>query len=278
MEPDPNSRPKEGPPSRRAKVKNTQKEIQAIENQAQSAGLGGEKGGKAQDLTEACDIDERMQEVMFWSREEAKELVKEISELVTRKRDHKDDEHFIRAEVMKKFVKNQEDQAHRELVECGRKMRRHTKVFEEQALTDQETLAKYIELLEHELEQKHKERREARTLLAGRSLEKLPLSSADGAGPGEELVRTSALPSRASPSHEQPVDGDSFSRPLRATEHKSRAPVDPARLISKAARDKLDADNKRHLILKGREQPEPASGGGSARSNGGAGSSTDHFR
>jgi len=159
MEDDPNAPKVIGPPSRRDRVRRTQATIKDILLKTSNAGIGSNLPKKTMLLSDVCDTDEKMEDVMSWSQDEAKNLVAQIYRLVTEKRNATNEEEFVKARVMSTFVKEELAAASRDMLEAGRQMRYASRVHERMALRDQETLAKYIVLLErliyrHDIERK----------------------------------------------------------------------------------------------------------------------------
>eukprot|EP00421_Protoceratium_reticulatum_P018177 CAMPEP_0168385420 /NCGR_PEP_ID=MMETSP0228-20121227/14911_1 /TAXON_ID=133427 /ORGANISM="Protoceratium reticulatum, Strain CCCM 535 (=CCMP 1889)" /LENGTH=1206 /DNA_ID=CAMNT_0008398605 /DNA_START=31 /DNA_END=3649 /DNA_ORIENTATION=- len=141
-----------GPPSRQSKVKKTQAAIQkAISAAAENAHTLGPKTSKL--LSDVCDPDERMAEVLLWGREEANLLITDFQRLLSKKQSMKNDEAFIKQDVMK-HIKELSGDMKDQMEEAERHMRYATKVHEQMSMRDQETLSKYILLLEHKIQNK----------------------------------------------------------------------------------------------------------------------------
>lgn len=163
MEADPNMEKKTGPPSRQSKVKELVQSINlTVGVQGQTFNL---KGSKL--LNEVCDTDDRMGEVLHWSREEAGKVVMDFHRMLQKKQTVKNDEVFIKADVMK-HIREEAKTVKEDMEEAERLMRYATKVHEQMALRDQETLAKYIFILElkirNRMKQRHELEREVRHL------------------------------------------------------------------------------------------------------------------
>eukprot|EP00928_Gymnodinium_smaydae_P034390 TRINITY_DN24383_c0_g4_i1.p1 TRINITY_DN24383_c0_g4~~TRINITY_DN24383_c0_g4_i1.p1 ORF type:complete len:1495 (+),score=303.63 TRINITY_DN24383_c0_g4_i1:142-4485(+) len=155
MEDDPNQKKKEGPPSRKGRVKETALKIDEILRSAGDTVLtAGVKTSKM--LNEICDVDERMGEVVHWSREEAKKFVDNFSRLLAKKQDPKkakNEEVFIAKEVMGQLEKDIEEEK-KNMEEAARHQRYAIQVHERMATRDQEILAEYVLLLEGKIKRK----------------------------------------------------------------------------------------------------------------------------
>ena len=151
MEEDPKGAKKEGPQSRADRVAVTAKTIHDIRK-----GLDGDSGGRlaqSKPLSEVCDMDERLLNVVKWSKEEAASIVSEFQHLLVKKQRHKNEDVFLKQVVMKK-VDADETKTREEMEEAHRQMRYAAEVHEVMALRDQQTLAKYIWLLEQKIQKK----------------------------------------------------------------------------------------------------------------------------
>ena len=104
-------------------------------------------------LSEVCDMDEKLLNVVKWSKEEASSIVSEFQSLLVKKQRHKNEDVFLKQVVMKK-VDDDETNTRKEMEEAHRQMRYAAEVHEVMALRDQQTLAKYIWLLEQKIQKK----------------------------------------------------------------------------------------------------------------------------
>jgi len=137
--------------TRQGKVKKTQLRLQEIEDRARENVVSlCPKNSKI--LTAVCDVDERMSDVLQWSREEAQRLVTDFQRLLNKKHSVKNDDVFIKLEMMR--LKDDSRQLRDEMQDAERHMRYSTKVHEQMAQRDQETLAKYVLLLENKIKAK----------------------------------------------------------------------------------------------------------------------------
>ncbi|CAK8987260.1 unnamed protein product [Durusdinium trenchii] len=151
MEEDPKGAKKEGPQSRADRVAVTAKIIHDIRK-----GLDGDSGSRlaqSKPLTEVCDVDEKLSNVVKWSKEEAASIVSEFQNLLVKKQRHKNEDVFLKQVVMKK-VDADETKTREEMEEAHRQMRYAAEVHEVMAVRDQQTLAKYIWLLEQKIQKK----------------------------------------------------------------------------------------------------------------------------
>lgn len=151
MEEDPKGAKKEGPQSRADRVAVTAKIIHDIRK-----GIDGDSGSRlaqSKPLSEVCDMDEKLLHVLKWSKEEASSIVSEFQSLLVKKQRHKNEDVFLKQVVMKKV---EDDEAHtrKEMEEAHRQMRYAAEVHEVMALRDQQTLTKYIWLLEQKIQRK----------------------------------------------------------------------------------------------------------------------------
>lgn len=152
VEEDPSEAKKEGPMSRAARVEVTAQEIKDIKMRGTDADPN-TRTGNALTLTSVCDPDERMNAVIRWSREEAKGIVDEFQRLLAKKQEAKNIDMFIKQLVMKRFQAEAE-RSKKEMEEAFRQMQYHTMVHELMAVRDQQTLSKYILLLEQQIQKK----------------------------------------------------------------------------------------------------------------------------
>jgi len=151
LEEDPKEK-KEGPMSRAARVEETALAIKEIKmrgtgadpNSRREVGLG---------LADICDPDERLNAVIRWSREEAKGIVDDFKRLKDRKQEAKNIDIFIKQLVMKRFDAEAE-KSKKEMEEAFRQMQYHAEVHELMAVRDQQTLSRYIIILEEHIKKK----------------------------------------------------------------------------------------------------------------------------
>lgn len=151
MEGDPKAAKKDGPVSRAGRVADTAKVIHNIRK-----GLDGEAGSQmalSKPLREVCDMDDRLMGVVKWGHDEAASLVSDFQNLLVKKQQYKNEDVFIKQVVMKK-VDTDESRTRAEMEEAHRQMRYAAEVHEVMALRDQQTLAKYIWLLEQKIQKK----------------------------------------------------------------------------------------------------------------------------
>jgi len=141
-----------GPPSRRNRTQKTAREIDDIKASAED-GVAASFGGKSRMLTDVCDVDEKMGNVLHWSKEEAKKFTAIVRDLTGQKQNPKhakNEELFIKNFVMKPFQIECEEE--RKLMEEAERHKRYAiQVHEQMAIRDQETLSKYVILLESKL-------------------------------------------------------------------------------------------------------------------------------
>eukprot|EP00931_Biecheleriopsis_adriatica_P044965 TRINITY_DN25770_c0_g1_i1.p1 TRINITY_DN25770_c0_g1~~TRINITY_DN25770_c0_g1_i1.p1 ORF type:complete len:1145 (+),score=231.39 TRINITY_DN25770_c0_g1_i1:364-3435(+) len=153
MEEDPDRAKTNGPMSRASRVTVTAKIIQEIREKSiaadESRGLT-----RGLDLSEVCEVNERMKLAMSWGQEEAKLLQQTFQRLLQEKEMAGGSEDiFIVQEVMTK-VSEMSATAKREAEDAFREMKYATEVHEIMALRDQQTLAKYILRLEDQIKKK----------------------------------------------------------------------------------------------------------------------------
>lgn len=156
MEDDPKAKKQHGPKSRASRVEDTFMRIQAIKHG------GGELDGGAIEaktalLSEFCDVDEQMNQVLRWSQEESKSLISEYRALLALKKEAKNEDVFIKQVVMKRLEADQE-KTRKDMEEAYRQMRHAAEIHEFMALQDQQTLSKYILLLERQIQTKMTEK------------------------------------------------------------------------------------------------------------------------
>mmetsp|Transcript_84744 Transcript_84744/g.220685 ORF Transcript_84744/g.220685 Transcript_84744/m.220685 type:complete len:618 (+) Transcript_84744:3-1856(+) len=160
MEDDPNAKKKLGPPSRRERVKETQLQIQSIlaSDGELVNSMDGEVVTRSQDISDICDVDERLDDVLTWGRTEARKVVTQFNSLITKKRAYRRDENFVKKTIMEEFVAKEIVETKSAMEEACRHMLYATRVHERTAEHDQETLAKYIYLMEKNIRNKLAER------------------------------------------------------------------------------------------------------------------------
>jgi len=146
---------KKGPPSRQTKVKELVHQINST-SCAHDRPYG-PKGSKM--ISEVCDADDKMGEVLHWSRDEASSIVLQFHRMLQKKHTVKNDEVFIKTDVMSR-VRDDSRTVRGEMEEAERLMRYATKVHEQMAMRDQETLAKYILILELKIRNRMKQQHE----------------------------------------------------------------------------------------------------------------------
>ncbi|CAJ1452179.1 unnamed protein product [Effrenium voratum] len=151
MEEDPKGSKKEGPKSRADRVAVTAKTIHDIRKGLDSD--TGSRFARSKPLSEVCDLDERLLSVMKWSKDEAAAIVNEFEGLLVKKQQHKNEDVFLKQIVMKK-VDQDESKTREEMEEAYRQMRYAAEVHEIMVIRDQQTLAKYIWLLEQKIQKK----------------------------------------------------------------------------------------------------------------------------
>eukprot|EP00929_Paragymnodinium_shiwhaense_P115811 TRINITY_DN8493_c0_g1_i1.p1 TRINITY_DN8493_c0_g1~~TRINITY_DN8493_c0_g1_i1.p1 ORF type:complete len:1558 (+),score=475.55 TRINITY_DN8493_c0_g1_i1:191-4864(+) len=161
MEEDPNEKKKSGPPSRRNRVTETARKIEEIVQGADdNDASANSKSKKARSLADVCDVDERLGDVMAWSKEEAKKFVAQMKELLMKKSDPKNvknEDGFI-TEISKRWAEAVDEE--RKAMEDADRQKRYTiQVHERLAVRDQETLAKYILLLQDKIKKRLAEQR-----------------------------------------------------------------------------------------------------------------------
>merc|ERR1712137_847986 len=103
MEDDSKAKKADGPKSRASRVEDTFMKIQSIKHGGGDVD-GGSTTTKAALLTDVCDgvIDERMNGVLRWSQEEAKAMIQEFRNLLLQKKEAKNEDVFIKHNVMKR--------------------------------------------------------------------------------------------------------------------------------------------------------------------------------
>mmetsp|Transcript_49315 Transcript_49315/g.106142 ORF Transcript_49315/g.106142 Transcript_49315/m.106142 type:complete len:844 (+) Transcript_49315:3-2534(+) len=157
MEQDPNATKAVGPPSRKDRVKDVQTKIREEFRRAGMQDPTKPTVARAKDLSEVCEVDDRIEEALRWSRVEARRLRKLFKELQQEKRQDQSDEYFVMNRVMTEIDK-EVSLSKAEKEEARRFMRYATQLYEQFALQDQETLARYIILLERTINRNNVER------------------------------------------------------------------------------------------------------------------------
>jgi len=135
----------DGPPSRAARVHNFSMLIQEIHNidyDEDSAVVR-----KSKSLGDVCDVDEKMNEVLRWSRDEAKSFVESYRRMQFEKQEFSNDEVFLKVKV-RNVIEKELEHNRDSMNEAERHQRYAIMVNESLAKKDQETLAKYINRLE----------------------------------------------------------------------------------------------------------------------------------
>lgn len=140
-----------GPPSRRMLVHDTYREIKKIQASADNDG-GSIVDKTSKVLSDVCDPDERMNQVLQWSAEQGKLFVDQYRGLYARKQEDNNDEVWIQTAVVPK-IKEEEKDARQEMEEAKRQMQYAIIVREKMAIRDQDTLARYILTLEAKIQQ-----------------------------------------------------------------------------------------------------------------------------
>lgn len=156
MEDDPKAKKQDGPKSRASRVEDCFMRIQTIKHGGGELD-GGSREARTALLSEFCDVDERMNQVLRWGQEEAKSLVQEYRALLTLKKEAKNKDVFIKQVVMKRIEADQK-KTRIDMEEAYRQMRHAAEVHELMALQDQQTLSKYILLLERQIQTKMAEK------------------------------------------------------------------------------------------------------------------------
>lgn len=108
---------------------------------------------KSKELSDVCDVDEKMSEVMRWSREEAKRFVEYYRTLQVQKQEFRNDDVFLKNKV--KVAIDKELAANQEAMEEAERHRRYAiLVNEAMEIGDQDVLSKYILRLEDKITKK----------------------------------------------------------------------------------------------------------------------------
>lgn len=152
MESHENATKAQGPPTRRSRVHKTQMDIQLIWDNANENNMGSATR-RSKRLDQVCDPDDRMAEVIHWSKEEAKRFVEKWQKFASRKSEAKNEEAFIKLEVIPEVVKEHEA-CETDMKDAMRFKKYNIQVHEDIQVKDQATLAKYILLLEYKINKK----------------------------------------------------------------------------------------------------------------------------
>lgn len=155
MEDDPNEKKKQGPPTRKHRVHETSMEIERISSQA-GDNVKSATGNKAYTINEVCEMDDRMSDVVSWSKEEARAFVDQFQRLLVKKhnpKNMKQEDVFINKEVMVQNENNYNKEK-KEMEEAHRHQRYAIQVHEQMCMRDQGTLAHYILLLEGKIKRR----------------------------------------------------------------------------------------------------------------------------
>jgi len=140
--------------SRRGRVHETAMKIQDIKEKGKDNIYDKDQPTKAKFLKEVCDMDDRMAEVDRWSKEESKRFVENFQKMFSQRQDQKtNSEQFVKNVVVPTVMKEQQEEE-KLMDEAKRNMKYATKVHEKMSQRDQETLAKYILLLEEKIKKK----------------------------------------------------------------------------------------------------------------------------
>lgn len=152
---------KERPLSRAGRVHQFALTIQRLQHDDYDGGGGADgggdnDGGKCKVLSDVCDVDEKMNEVLRWSRDEAKRFVQKYLKKQVEKAETSGSEtaylKSLKAEIEKELKKEEELTG-----EAERHQRYAIYVNENMGKTDQDTLCRYILRLEDKITQKMKE-------------------------------------------------------------------------------------------------------------------------
>jgi hypothetical protein len=143
----------EGPPSRAGRVHQVALIINDIRN---SDGVDVHEEGytkKSKQLTDVCDADERMLEVMRWSRDEARLFVERFRKLSMQKGEVRNDDVFLKTKVVYEIA-HELKKVKDAMCEAERHQRYAILINEAMEKRDQEILAKYILRLEDKITKK----------------------------------------------------------------------------------------------------------------------------
>jgi hypothetical protein len=144
---------KERPVSRSGRVHQFAKEIEQILNGDIIDAHGETVFRHSKSLGDVCDSDEKLNEVLRWSRDEAKRFVESYRRLQVQKAEFRNDDVFFKSTVQVQIEK--ELKANEEaMLEAERHQRYAILVNEAMERRDQETLSKYILRLEGKIQKK----------------------------------------------------------------------------------------------------------------------------
>lgn len=147
---------KKGPMSRRDRVKDIFVDMQKIRQTAhEHVSTDNQKNSLM--LSEVCDVDERMADVLLWSKEEAKYLVNKYQNLYTEKLETRNLTAFVSERMLD--VKADRAKAWLEMRDSERYKRYTIQVKERMQRRDQETLARYIDVLQNKIKEKMAEKK-----------------------------------------------------------------------------------------------------------------------
>jgi len=127
-------------------------------NDIKSSDGVGQPGGeafirKSKALSDVCDVDEKMNEVLSWSKDEARRFVDNFTRLHVQKQEVRNDEVFLKNKV--KPAIDKELAANRTAMEEAERLQRYAiLVNEAMESRDQATLSKYILRLENKIMKK----------------------------------------------------------------------------------------------------------------------------
>lgn len=141
------------PPTRADMVHRTALRIQEIRDQAADGGTGGEIVRRSKMLSDVCDPCEQMNEVMRWSKDEARHFTDTWKKLQQEKQAYNNDEGFLSTKLAVEISHNM-NKAREAMEMAERSKRYHVQVNEGMVRRDQVTLAKYIMRLENKIERK----------------------------------------------------------------------------------------------------------------------------
>jgi hypothetical protein len=148
----------DGPPSRAGRVHQVVLKLNEIKD---SDGIEALEDGyikKSKALSDVCDVDERMNEVLRWSREEAKVFVEDFRKFLNEKDEFTgNDEFFLKSKVQQR-VKQDLEKERQAMGEAERHQKYAILINEAMERRDQETLAKYILRLEDKITKTMKEK------------------------------------------------------------------------------------------------------------------------
>lgn len=143
----------DGPPSRAGRVHQVALAINEMRN---SDGTDAHEEGymqKSRQIADVCDADERMLEVMRWSRDEARNFVDKFRKLSMQKSEVRNDDVFLNTKVSTE-IKNDLKKVQDSMDEAERHQRYAILINEAMERRDQEILAKYILRLEDKITKK----------------------------------------------------------------------------------------------------------------------------